>query len=94
MIEINLCERLNASSSNTTIVYITKFCEFANNKLDKPCQMIVVIYEDLKEVFNANSLLLTQLKGFELFLRESLIVSSVINQSLNNVLQNSYYFIV
>lgn len=56
--------------------------------------MIVVIYEDLKEVFNANSLLLTQLKGFELFLRESLIVSSVINQSLNNVLQNSYYFIV
>ena len=94
MIEVNLSERFNASCTYPAIICISEFCKFFNNKLDELGEMIMMVNKNLKQIFNSYALILAQLKYFKVFLSESLIVCSVVNQSSDYIFQNTYNLIV
>ena len=54
--------------------------------MDEPREVVVVVDENLQEVFNTDPLVLAQLKSLELLLRELLVVGRVVNQSTDDVL--------
>lgn len=56
--------------------------------------MIMMVNKNLKQIFNSNTLILAQLKYFKVFLSESLIVCSVVNQSSDYIFQNTHNLIV
>lgn len=78
VIQVDLSQRLNASRTNSTIISLFQLSEFFDNKMNKVSQVVMMVDENLQQIFNPDALVLTQFEGFKLFYHECLVVRGVV----------------
>lgn len=79
MIKVDLRQGLDRSGTDAAIVHFGELGELFNHELNEPCQVVVVVNENLKQVLDSDTLIRPQLERLELRNRKLLAVRRVVD---------------